>query len=217
MSSSGVEKIYEVYGTRNNLLFNEENILDYRPGGYHPVALGDAVKDGRYIIRHKLGYGGFSTVWAARDKESALHPRRSARFTVLVLTFCRLERWVAVKIYIADEVTSARELDVFRGLAELSTGDRVAKHIVQLLDTFQVEGPNGKHQCLVFEILGPTLRLELDEYHRTKEPIDIDTVIDFSMQLLQAVALLHEAGYAHGGIVRPKASNRPLFKRIAFA
>ena len=80
MSSSGVQKIYEVYGTRNNLLFNEENILDYRPGGYHPVALGDAVKDGRYIIRHKLGYGGFSTVWVARDKESALHPRRSALY-----------------------------------------------------------------------------------------------------------------------------------------
>ena len=56
-------KIYR----NGNLLFDEENALDYRPGGYHPVALGDTLKDGRYQIRHKLGYGGYSTVWVARD------------------------------------------------------------------------------------------------------------------------------------------------------
>ena len=62
-------EIYERYGTSNLLLFNEENVLNYRPGGYHPVVLGDALKDGRYEIRHKLGYGGFSTVWVARDRQ----------------------------------------------------------------------------------------------------------------------------------------------------
>ena len=59
--------IYDIYGTSNLLLFEEENVLNYRPGGYHPIALGDTLKDGRYQIHHKLGCGGFSTVWAARD------------------------------------------------------------------------------------------------------------------------------------------------------
>lgn len=62
-----IHKISEQYVNPSNVLFEEENFVDYRTGGFHPVALGDTLKDGRYNIRHKLGYGGFSTVWAARD------------------------------------------------------------------------------------------------------------------------------------------------------
>ena len=66
---SSIMEVYELYGTSNLLLFKEENVLNYRPGGYHPVVLGDTLKDGRYKIHHKLGYGGFSTVWVARDSK----------------------------------------------------------------------------------------------------------------------------------------------------
>lgn len=45
-----------------------EPLHRYRPGGYHPVHLGDVLKDGRYKILHKLGFGGYSTVWVARDQ-----------------------------------------------------------------------------------------------------------------------------------------------------
>ena len=38
----------------------------YRPGGYHPVELGDKFNN-RYVVEHKLGHGGYSTVWLARD------------------------------------------------------------------------------------------------------------------------------------------------------
>jgi hypothetical protein len=45
-----------------------EPIERYVAGGFHPVDLGDTFGDGRrYIVRHKLGYGGFSTVWPAWD------------------------------------------------------------------------------------------------------------------------------------------------------
>ena len=49
-----------------------EPMARYRYGGYHPVHLGDLLKNGRYKIIHKLGYGGYggySTVWLARDLE----------------------------------------------------------------------------------------------------------------------------------------------------
>jgi serine/threonine-protein kinase SRPK3 len=39
----------------------------YVVGGYHPVLLGDTFKDGRYKVLHKLGWGSFATVWAAKD------------------------------------------------------------------------------------------------------------------------------------------------------
>lgn len=42
---------------------------DYKPRGLHPVYLGDYMHDGRYHILHKLGWGAWSTVWAARDEK----------------------------------------------------------------------------------------------------------------------------------------------------
>jgi hypothetical protein len=45
-----------------------EPLHRYRKGGYHPVCLGDLLKDRRYKILHKLGWGGYSTIWAARDQ-----------------------------------------------------------------------------------------------------------------------------------------------------
>ena len=46
---------------------DEEDLEDYRPGGYHPVNIGDDFSTGRYMIVRKLGWGHFSTVWLARD------------------------------------------------------------------------------------------------------------------------------------------------------
>jgi serine/threonine-protein kinase SRPK3 len=44
-----------------------EDIERYERGGFHPVHLGDRYDGGRYKIIHKLGAGGFSTVWLAQD------------------------------------------------------------------------------------------------------------------------------------------------------
>lgn len=55
---------------QNNLLYTQEKLHRYQPGGYHPVNLGDTFKNGRYKVYHKLGWGGFSTVWLVRDRES---------------------------------------------------------------------------------------------------------------------------------------------------
>lgn len=55
---------------QSNLLYTEESLSRYQPGGYHPVSLGDTFENGRYSVGHKLGWGGFSTVWLAKDTVS---------------------------------------------------------------------------------------------------------------------------------------------------
>jgi serine/threonine-protein kinase SRPK3 len=57
----------DLFSHKCNVLAEPE--YRYRIGGYHPVLLGDTFKDGRYKVLHKLGFGGYATVWAARDLE----------------------------------------------------------------------------------------------------------------------------------------------------
>lgn len=45
-----------------------EDVRQYVPGGYHPVDIGDIMDNGpvTYTVMHKLGHGGFSTVWLVK-------------------------------------------------------------------------------------------------------------------------------------------------------
>ncbi|KAK1144165.1 hypothetical protein N8T08_005829 [Aspergillus melleus] len=49
-----------------NWIDGTESLEKYRPGGYHPVMIGD-ILHGRYRIVDKLGFGGYSTIWLAQD------------------------------------------------------------------------------------------------------------------------------------------------------
>lgn len=40
---------------------------DYFNGRFFPVELGSVFKGDRYRVIHKLGCGGYATIWLARD------------------------------------------------------------------------------------------------------------------------------------------------------
>jgi len=44
----------------------EEGRDSYRPGGFHPVYIGDIYTE-KYKVLSKIGYGMYSTVWLVRD------------------------------------------------------------------------------------------------------------------------------------------------------
>lgn len=53
-------------------------------GGYHPVAIGERYRDGRYVVLQKLGWGHFSTVWLVQDV------RDNRRLAMKVIPYCLL-------------------------------------------------------------------------------------------------------------------------------
>lgn len=44
-----------------------EDPNNYSSGVYSPVDLGNLLKGDRYWVVHKLGWGGYATVWFTRD------------------------------------------------------------------------------------------------------------------------------------------------------
>ncbi|RAK92428.1 kinase-like protein [Aspergillus costaricaensis CBS 115574] len=165
---------------QHNLLYTQERLSKYRPGGYHPVCLGDTFKNGRYEIHHKLGWGGFSTVWLAKDREK--------------------EQWVSLKMMTADNSKGSRELHSLQFLQKCAEGRPASKLIVSLLDVFTHQGPNGSHQCLVFELLGPSVDKVVGDYHSLGDALEIDIILRMSEQLLEAINFIHESGMGHGDI-----------------
>lgn len=62
--------------------------------------------------------------------------------------------------------------------------------VVQLLDHFYVRGPNGKHVCMVFEVLGANLLKVIKHYDYKGIPIHL--VKRIAVQVLEGLKLLHE-------------------------
>ncbi|THY32489.1 kinase-like protein [Aureobasidium pullulans] len=158
-----------------------EPLHRYRSGGYHPVRLGDAFKHGRYKVLHKLGHGGFSTVWIARDQS--------------------LNKNVALKIMTSEDSSSRnRELCTYRRLSENSVpAKNDHKHIVRLLDNFEHPGPNGTHICLVLELLGPSMATVIEERFAGNR-LPGFTAKKACKEMGLALEVLHAQGIGHGNL-----------------
>ena len=162
-------------------LDNVEDVENYRKGGFHPIHLGDALKGGRYCVLHKLGFGGFSTVWLARDKLQ--------------------DRLVSLKVLTAEASGQHKELRLLRRLDEHVRADPLRGSIIAILDDFTIEGPNGTHLCYVSQPGGPSLSAvsdspgEIAGTRRLRAPV----ARKLAQQLAKAVAFIHDVGIVHGG------------------
>ncbi|KAI8944767.1 kinase-like domain-containing protein [Xylaria longipes] len=146
---------------------NAEPVERYYHGCmYYPVRVGE-VLDGRYRIVHKLGYGGFSTVWMAHDIQN--------------------DKAVALKTLVSGKDGEAEFL-------AQSTVCRIvgsAPHIVTYRSTFEVSGRgSGRHHVLVMPLLGPNLETRLREASMAAR-------MSAARQLLIALKTLHQAGIVH--------------------
>ena len=68
-----------------------------------------------------------------------------------------------------------------------------------LNDRFQLEGPNGLHECFVFELIGPNVSDVVERrFEDTRLPAEKAKSI--AKQALLGLDCLHQHGIAHGGI-----------------
>lgn len=95
--------------------------------------------------------------------------------------------------------SAGREVQNLKRLSEVQHR-RSSLHVVQLYDTFDHQGPNGVHQCIVLQLLGPSLGPVISKStHAGAVLLKPPEILRLSEQVLNAVSFVHSAGFAHGG------------------
>jgi serine/threonine-protein kinase SRPK3 len=117
---------------------------------------------------------------------------------VTYLQLGRKHEYVALKVCVAEIYGKNRESKVLRILADHDSGEPGSQHVMKLLDAFDVEGPNGKHECLVLEYLGPSVAAVVERY--VMDPKLPGPIAKATMhQALLGLAYLHKHNIGHGG------------------
>ncbi|CZT00295.1 probable dis1-suppressing protein kinase dsk1 [Rhynchosporium graminicola] len=117
-------------------LIDEEQFEGFSQGIYYPVKIGQ-VYASKYQVVGKLGCGGASTVWLARDLHAHGH--------------------VALKVY----TRNAHSEEEFENYSRIRQGNQShrGRHFVRTaLETFKIPRPGGDHACLVQKPMWESLR-----------------------------------------------------------
>ncbi|KAI1139166.1 kinase-like domain-containing protein [Hypoxylon sp. FL0543] len=149
------------YG-RNGMLLEEIEL--YLPGGFHPVHIGD-VLDGKYEVAHKLGSGGFATVWLCLD----------------TVPHC----WKAIKILVAEKSSESCPEIKFKDIL----GD--SNFVAMPERHFWIDGPNGRHLALVLPVLGPSISQTRDLVSDTASIRKVCCRLAESLQYLHSKGICH--------------------------
>ncbi|PYI03273.1 kinase-like protein [Aspergillus sclerotiicarbonarius CBS 121057] len=136
------------------------------PDTFYPICLGEVLNE-RYLIEHKAGHGGGSTVWMAHD----LQAQKDVALKVMALG-----EWGGNDIRIQDEIIQT--------VPDTS-------HLVIYRESFFIPGDHGHHRVLVFPLMGPCI----DRFILHRMPVA--TRMSAARQLLEALENLHQAGIVH--------------------
>ncbi|CAI0642147.1 unnamed protein product [Colletotrichum noveboracense] len=162
---------------------DEERPQHYFPGSYHPVKIGDTFSNGRYTIVHKLGHGGYSTVWLARDKSQ--------------------DQFVALKIMVPEQQSQFElqncgvEIELLRELHRIPTGHPGKSMLMSCLDSFSHDGPNGTHLCFV----SLPHRISVGQSRHEAQgsgTFKVRVARAMAAQMIIVLSFLHANGVAHG-------------------
>ena len=114
--------------------------------------------------------------------------------------------YVALKILTASTSAAGKEIEIHDTLSRSRVAHEGKKHVMILRDRFSHIGPNGTHQCLVFEVMGPSAAGMIESFpisndrmaHCFRFPLFIAKSI--LQQTLLGLDFLHENGISHGDL-----------------
>lgn len=101
---------------------------------------------------------------------------------------------LSAECYGAD--TDVFELEILQRLRSADPTHTGYKFVSIIEDSFVHQGPNGKHVCLLFKVMGESLSTFRDWFDRR---IPSPLVNRFTSQLLQALDYAHTVGVIHTG------------------
>jgi serine/threonine protein kinase len=153
-----------------------EKLEKYHEGGFCPIHLGECVA-GRFTVLHKLGHGGFGTVWLVRDAAN------------------RHGRYVALKVVSAEYSKDYEPAAVLDRLKKYERDHgNPGVFLVELERLFYISR-NGRHLCQVFPVFGPPL----SELNTPRNLLYPTFARSFAQQLTSGLATIHSLGIWHGG------------------
>ena len=148
----------------------------------------------RYIIMQKLGYGHFSTAWLALDTKYGNYVAikiQKAKQQYIDAAYDEVEILQELGKHNFDKewIKSLKEYykDDKEKLADIETAEN--SKVVQLLNSFIHHGQNGRHFCMVFEIVGVTLLEIMKRYNYKGIPLPYIRTI--CKQILIGLDFLH--------------------------
>ena len=171
----------------------DEGLNDYKINGYHPVHIGEILLN-RYIILQKLGWGTYSTTWMALDTKYknyvAVKIQKSAQPNI-DSAYDEVEILTEIEKHVNDEEWIKSLKKYWINFPEkLKKGiNKDHTQILQLLNSFIYHGQNGKHFCLVFEIMGMALSDIIKKFGFKGIPIPYVRII--TKQILIGLDYLH--------------------------
>ncbi|KAI1909054.1 hypothetical protein LOZ12_004359 [Ophidiomyces ophidiicola] len=113
---------------------------DYDPKKFYPARIGETLHS-KYCLISKLGFGSGSTVWLAKDVSRWRW--QSNKYVAIKITNSKPE----------DRTAARNEIQIHRQISQVHSSHEGQNFVRQLEESFEIKGPFGSHDCLVFEPL----------------------------------------------------------------
>ena len=135
----------------------------------------------RYVVIKKLGWGHFSTVWMVKDRK-AIQNNETERFFALKVQKSAEHYTEAamdeVELLACIHKERIKQLGIPKNKKDsdkVSAGEMAefSKYCATLHDSFFHTGPNGRHMCMVFSMLGCNLLSVIKAFNYRGIPIPV--------------------------------------------
>ena len=155
----------------------EERKATYNAQHFYPVKLGQIFDDAYQVIA-KLGYGGSSTVWLAKDvhRYVSVVTKLASCIVILCRRVWQSTRYVALKICNNDHAnatSASHELQISRHITTTNPSHPGRQFVRTVLESFEIRGPYGNHMCLVYEPMREPIWLLQRRFPDDRYPSDL--------------------------------------------